>query len=181
MARYYGSEALRTPKLQKKAIDFALNKLNPPIHNVGSEALNQLSPKIRPKKKYNTNKKELDDGAIDIHKWIGKLPKPKGGWTPPGYKYMGPYNPLEQQLEYGKNTGEVIKWHGQPYNKVDEIAAHHDICYHMGKDKAKCDHKMVKALDKIPYGEMPKWEQMARFFINAKQKLGFGVKKPKNR
>ena len=35
---------------------------------------------------------------------------------------MGPYNPLDQQLEYDKNTGEVTKWHVQPYNKVDEIA-----------------------------------------------------------
>ena len=52
MARYYGSEALRNPTLQKKAIDFALNKLNPPIHNVGSEALNQLSPKIKEKIQY---------------------------------------------------------------------------------------------------------------------------------
>ena len=52
MAPYYGSEALRNPTLQKKAIDFALNKLNPPIHNVGSEALNQLSPKIKEKIQY---------------------------------------------------------------------------------------------------------------------------------
>ena len=28
MGRYYGWEALRDPKLQKKAIDYALNKLN---------------------------------------------------------------------------------------------------------------------------------------------------------
>ena len=32
MGRYYGSEALRNPKLQKKAIDYALDKLNPVIH-----------------------------------------------------------------------------------------------------------------------------------------------------
>ena len=51
MGRYYGSEALRNPKLQKKAIDYALDKLNPMIQNVGSQALNQLSTKIRPKKK----------------------------------------------------------------------------------------------------------------------------------
>jgi len=44
-----------------------------------------------------------------------------------------PYNPLEKQLEYDKNTGEVTKWYVQPYNKVDEIAARHDICYDMGK------------------------------------------------
>ena len=32
MGRYYGSEALRNPKLQKKAIDYALDKLNPMIN-----------------------------------------------------------------------------------------------------------------------------------------------------
>ena len=81
MGRYYGSELMRDPKLQKKAIDYALNKANPLLHKVGSEALDQLSTKIRPKKKYTTNRKDLDGGAVDIHKAIGKLPKPKGGWT----------------------------------------------------------------------------------------------------
>ena len=36
MGRYYGSEALRNPKLQKKVIDYALDKLNPMIQNVVS-------------------------------------------------------------------------------------------------------------------------------------------------
>lgn len=31
-------------------------------------------------------------GSIDIHKAIGKLSKPKGGWTLPGHKYTRPYN-----------------------------------------------------------------------------------------
>ena len=35
---------------------------------------------------------------------------------------------------------------------------------------------MVKSLDMIPYGQMPKWGQTARFLINAKQKLGLGIK-----
>ena len=39
MGRYYGSEALRNPKLQKKSIDYALDKLNPMIQNDGSQAL----------------------------------------------------------------------------------------------------------------------------------------------
>ena len=43
MGRYYGSEGLRNPKLQKKAIYYALDKLNPMIQNVGSQALDQLS------------------------------------------------------------------------------------------------------------------------------------------
>ena len=55
---------MRNPKLQKKAIDFALGKLNPMIQNVGSQALNQLSTKVRPKKKYKTNRKDLDGGAL---------------------------------------------------------------------------------------------------------------------
>jgi len=42
---------------------------------------------------------------------------------------------------------------------------------------------MVKSLDEIPYGQMPKCGQTARFLVNTKQKLGLGVKqkrKPKN-
>ena len=71
--------------------------------------------------------------SIDNHKWIGKLPKPKAGWTPAKYKYMGPYNPLEKQLSYNPETGEVTEWKDKPYNRVDEIAAYHDISYDMGK------------------------------------------------
>ena len=40
---------------------------------------------------------------------------------------------------------------------------------------------MVKSLDNIPYGEMPKWEQTARFLINAKQKLGLGLQTKKGK
>ena len=64
MGRYYGSEALRNPKIQKKAIDYALDKLNPIIQNVGSQALDQLSTKIRPNKKYKTDRKDLDGSGI---------------------------------------------------------------------------------------------------------------------
>ena len=87
--------------------------------------------------------------GVDIHKWIGKLPKPKAGWTPGKYKYMGPYNPLDKQLSYDPNTGEVTEWRVKPYNKVDEIAAYHDICYDMGKNKGDCDREMVQSLDQI--------------------------------
>ena len=92
---------------------------------------------------------------------------------------MGPYNPLDKQLKYDSNIGEVQKWYIKPYNKVDEIAVYHDICYDMGKSKNECDEQMVSALDKIPYGQMPKWGQTARFLIHAKKKLGLGIK-PKN-
>ena len=135
MRRYYAFETMRNPKLQKKAIDYTFSKATPFIQKIGSGMLDQLSTKIRPNKKYKTDRPQLDGGSIDIHKMIGKLPKPKAGFTPGNYKYMGPYNPLSDQLTYNPETGQVLKWKVKPYNKVDEIAAHHDICYDMGKNK----------------------------------------------
>lgn len=41
-----------------------MNKLTPVIQNVGSQALDQLSIKIRPNKKYKTDRKDLDGGAL---------------------------------------------------------------------------------------------------------------------
>ena len=45
---------------KKKAIDDTLDKLNPTIQNVGSQALDQLPTKIRLNKKYKTDRKDLD-------------------------------------------------------------------------------------------------------------------------
>ena len=319
MAKYGASEAMRNKKLQKKAVNYGINKLTPFIQDSVGSAMDQLSVKVRPKKRYKTNRRDLDGAGIDpmtvvkkapdiamkttqelipslkpvydrfksgeimksafgsehgvtsgkfwrrptaaeeakmgiikkgsnpelffrfekpsrrmkktrffennpealadmnniissnpdtwpqilrtkyqiiiddrfwennpllsfgtgvdIHKWIGKLPKPKAGWTPGKYKFMGPYNPLEKQVTYDPNTGEVTEWHVKPFNKVDEIAAYHDICYDMGKNKGDCDREMVESLNQIPYGEMPKWGSTARFLINTKQKLGLGLQK----
>ena len=133
MGRYGASELMRNKNLQKKAVNYGLNKLTPLIQDSVGTALNQLSTKVRPNVKYKTDRPELDGRGIDMHKWIGKLPKPKAGWTPSKYKYMGTYNPLEQQLSYNPETGEGTEWKVKPYNKVDEIAAYHDICYDMEK------------------------------------------------
>ena len=74
----------------------------------GTQALDQLSTKIRHKKNYKTNRKDLDGAGVDIHKMIGKLPKPKSGWTLPGHKHTGPYNDLDSQLKYDPLTGEIL-------------------------------------------------------------------------
>ena len=168
-ARKTGAKAIKSDYTKRKIKDMSSKYIDQVLDSITSDISNKISP-------------DKKGSGIDIHKLIGKLPKPKSGWTPGNYKYMGPYNPLNKQLEYDKNTGEVTKWHVDPYNKVDEIAAYHDICYDMGKSKGECDKKMVKSLDDIPYGEIPKWGQTARFLINTKQKLGLGVKKkkPKN-
>ena len=63
MGRYYGSEALRNKKLEKKAINYGLEKFPPVIQNVGSQALDLLSRKIGPNKRYKTVRKDLLDGA----------------------------------------------------------------------------------------------------------------------
>ena len=96
-------------------------------------------------------------------------------------KYMGSYNPLDKQLSYDPNTGEVTEWKVKPYNRVDEIAAYHDICYDMGRNKGDCDREMVQSLDEIPYAEIPKWGSTARFLINTKKKLGLGLQKNASR
>ena len=54
---------------------------------------------------------------LDIYKAIGKLPKPKGGFTLPGHKYTGPYNPLDQQLRFDPNTGEILEFYVKPSGK----------------------------------------------------------------
>ena len=46
----------------------------------------------------------------------------------------------------------------------------------MGKNKGDCDGQMVKLLHEIPYGQMQKLGQTARFGINTIQKLGLGLK-----
>ena len=66
-------------------INYGMSKLNPLVNKVSSEALNQLSTKIRPKKRYKTKRKDLDGSSFDLHKAIGKLPRPQSGFTFPGH------------------------------------------------------------------------------------------------
>ena len=121
-------------------------------------------------------------GSIDIHKAIGKLPKPKAGWVLPGHKYTGPYNDLENQVKYNPKTGQILEIYDKPTGKTDAIAMQHDVDYSVCKDDKKCknkaDKKMVKSLDAVPYSERQWGHWLARNAINTKQKLGLGV--PKN-
>ena len=122
MGRYYGSEALRNKKLQKKAIDYALDKLNPVIHNVGSQALDQLSTKIRLKKSYKTNRKDLDGGALDIQNVLNQNWFPEfqmRTWKDKKYNYCGPNTRLEERLARGD----------EGINRLDQVCKQHNIDY----------------------------------------------------
>ena len=199
MGRFFASEWLREPGAQKMLI----GKAEPFLR----KGIDQLSTAIRPKKAYKTNRKDLDGSGllsnlaygfnyapwtrpkkgkgaqrakgVDIHKAIGKLPKPKGGFTLPGHNYTGPYNPLEQQLRYDPTTGEILEYYVNPTGKTDAIAAQHDVDYSVcGNDrkcKNKADRKMVKSLDAIPWNERQWGHALARNVIDVKQKLGLGV------
>ena len=61
--------------------------------------------KICNTQKYMFVKNEESGKGIDIHKMINKIPRPRSGWTPGNYKYLGPYNPLESQVILMKIQG----------------------------------------------------------------------------
>ena len=180
---------MRDPKLQKKAINYTLDKARPVIQKVGSEMLDQLSTKVRPNQRYKTDRPDLD--GADIHAAIGKFPKPKKGWTLPGHNYTGPYNLLEKQVNYDPETGEILEIYQKPTGATDAIAMQHDVDYdvcsnrekkygeNLKKCKHKADKKMVKALDAVPYKQRQWGHAAARNTINAKQKLGLGLKQQK--
>ena len=60
MGRYGASELMRNKNLQKKAVNYGINKLTPFIQDSVGTAMDQLSTKVRPKKKYKTDRKDLD-------------------------------------------------------------------------------------------------------------------------
>lgn len=117
---------------------------------------------------------------------IGKLPRPKSGWTLPGHNYTGPYNPLDKQLKYDTTTGQILEIYQQPTGKTDAVSMQHDVDYAVCGDDRECknkaDRKMVAALDAIPYNERQWGHAVARNAINTKQRVGLGQKKsPKKR
>ena len=114
--------------------------------------------------------------TIDIHALLEKNPVTKKMLQPKyGYKFLGPYNPLDTQLLYDKQTRDIYKFYDKPKNILDKIASRHDSCYAVGKNKNDCDRIMVKEIDNIPYKEKP-WGTFAiKQIINKKQKLGMGL------
>ena len=114
--------------------------------------------------------------TIDIHKAIGKLPFiSKKGFVPPKYIFLGPYNPLDDQIDYDKRLGTIHKIHVKPKNLLDRTAMLHDVCYATGRDKNECDREMVKNIDNIPKHKRPFITPLVRGTINKKQQYGLSV------
>ena len=127
--------------------------LAPAIDNVGTQALNQLSTKIRPKKKYKTNRKDLDGGAIDIQKHLSKLGELHS--TSKKYNY-GPGTKLEERLN--SNDSSIC----EPINRLDAICKQRDIAYSKAGDnlsrKYEADNVMIKQIGDIPVSQRPQSE-----------------------
>jgi len=136
-----------------------------------------------------TGPSHAEGSGFDIHPAIGKLPASKKGWTLPGHNYTEPYNPLEQQLKYNPETGEIIEIYQQSAGPTDAVSMQHDVDYSScafrkqkyGENEKKCKHtadrKMVNSLDSIPWNKRQWGHALARNAINTKQKLGLGYKK----
>ena len=114
--------------------------------------------------------------TIDIHSILGKNIITKNILKPKfGYKYCGPYNNLDKQVDYNKTTGQIYRIHEKPKNKTDKICMKHDICYSIGKNKNDCDREMINDLDNLKYGETSKMTPIIRGIINKKQQFGLSV------
>ena len=100
-------------------------------------------------------------------------------------KYTGPYNDLERQVKYDRDTGQIYEIYDPPTGKTDAIAMQHDVDYSVCGDDKACKHvadrKMVNALDAVPWGERQWGHWLARNSINTKQKLGLGTQKSKKK
>ena len=189
--RYYGIENidnkflknLQTAKPGNKKREKLINELSKETNFKNRE---ELIKKIKMMKV--PKKGEGYGGGLDIHKAILKV-APKKGFVMPGHRYTGPGNPLEQQLRYDPNTGQILEIYQQPTGRTDAVSMQHDVDYSVcgnkpKGDQVKCknnaDRKMVKALDAIPWNDRQWGHTIARNAIAAKSKLGMGVKKPKN-
>ena len=153
MGRFFASEWLREPGTQQMLVD----KVNPFL----KMGIDQVSTAIRPKLNYKTNRPDLDGSGLltdmaygfnyapwtrgkglDIHKAIGKLPKPKKGWTLPGHNFTGPYNPLDKQVSFDPETGEMLKIYEKPTGKTEAIAMQHDVDYSVCEKKENPTEEM---------------------------------------
>ena len=113
--------------------------------------------------------------TIDIHALLEKNPVTKAMLKPKfGYRYLGSYNDLENQLLYNKNTGDIYTYYDKPKNVLNKIASRHDTCYAVGKNKNDCDRIMVDEINNIPYKDRPWVTYAIKQIIDKKARLGLG-------
>ena len=111
--RFYAPRHCATRNFNKRP-DYGMKMAKPTVDKVGHELIDRLLTVIRPNCKKKNDRPDLDGSGIDVHAMIGKLPKPKKGWTLPGHNYTDTYNPLEKQLVYDPETGNITPIYQPP-------------------------------------------------------------------
>ena len=147
LGRKGASEAVKSDYAKQKIKGIANKYLDQALDSFTADLSKKLDP--------------FSGKGIDIHKAILKV-APKKGFVMPGHRYTGPGNPLEQQLRYDPNTGQILEIYQQPTGKTDAVSMQHDVDYSVCGNKSKsnqvkckneADRKMVRALDAIPWKE----------------------------
>ena len=173
LGRRGASEAIKSEAAKKKFKEIGQKYLDQVIDSVTDDV-----SKRKAGKGVAQAARQAYGAGVEIHKAIGRLPKPKSGWTLPGHKYTGPYNDLENQVRYD-NQGNILEIYDKPTGKTDAIAMQHDVDYSICEDDKECKHraekKMVSALDAVPWKERQWGHWLASNTINTKRKLGLGT------
>ena len=92
------------------------------------------------------------------------------------HRFIGPFYPLHLQLDSKDNPLSG----NEPYNAVDAIPMHHDICYRDNDTPAgnhECDHAMLPVFNGlVPKGRRDKVDrQLVRNIIGLKHRMGLGI------
>lgn len=126
------------------------------------------------------NKCQFVGGAFDIHKLIGKLPRPSKGFVVPGKKYCGPYNPLEKQVRFDEE-GNILEVLDPPADEADAVCMQHDIDYTIAKGnhskKLEADRRMINTLTGLKKaGKTSFIDNRIKDAMVTKHFLGLGMK-----
>ena len=148
--------------------DFARNKIKAICRQYLDELVDSTTDSLSAKiagKGVAQAARQASGAGVDIHKAIGKLPKPKSGWTLPCLKYTGPYNDLEKQVRYDKDTGEILEIYDKPTGKTDAIAMQHDVDYSVCGDDKGCKH----------HADKKKWSELLTLCLERKDSGVIGL------
>ena len=114
---------------------------------------------------------------MDMHRVTGEIPfKPKRGFVLPKHRFTGPYNLMHLQLDSKDNPLPG----NEPYNAVNDISMHHDICYRdndTSAGKRECDRIMLSGLNTlVPNDRRLKVDrERIRSIIGLKHRMGLGI------
>jgi len=99
-------------------------------------------------------------------------------WHLPGHKYTEPFTTLEYRID--KDGNPLVGY--EPYNQIDNIAIHHDVCYknadELGnKTRHQCDKEILNELNEVETnGLREKLDYLlVKPLIWIKHKLGLGI------